>query len=243
MWHIVEGQAGSQFAVENGAIAVIVDALRASATAAALLEAGAIEVQCFKTVDQALDAKTAMPDALLYGERDGLPPEGFDYGNSPLDAGHAAGVPVLFTTTTGTVRLAETIDAPGAYMGSCVNALALIERLADVREDIVLIPAGKAGDPGFDADEDWAAAAFIAQLADAEVGEGALWFREWRQRLELDGIEPWFRRSPHGRRLIELGFERDVVYCARPNILKAVPTRIRDVVLADRRLEGRPVGS
>lgn len=238
MWHIIQGEAGTKFALENHGVAVIVDALRASATAAALLEAGALEVQCFDSVDKALNAKAATPEALLYGERGGLPPEGFDYGNSPLEAGHAAGAPVFFTTTTGTRRLAESVGSAGAYMGSCVNALALLERLADHAEDIVLIPAGHADDPEFEADEDWAAAAFIAQLADAEVGEGAIWFREWRQRLELDGIEPWFRRSVHGQRLMELGFEQDIVYCAKPNILKAVPTRVRDVVLVDRRLEG-----
>lgn len=238
MWHIIQGEAGTKHAVEHGAVAVIVDALRASSTAAALLQAGAIEIQCFDSVERALDEKAMVPGALLYGERGGLPPEGFDYGNSPLDAEHAAGLPVIFTTTTGTTRLTESIGTPGAYMGACVNALALVERIAEHKEDVVLIPAGQAGDPEFDADEDWAAAAFIAQLANAEIGEGAAWFREWRQRLELDGIEPWFRRSKHGQRLLELGFERDVIYCARPNILDAVPTRIRDVVLADRRLEG-----
>lgn len=241
MWHIIQGEAGTHFAVENRAVAVIVDALRASATAAALLQAGAIEIQCFETVEAALNEKAAMPEALLYGERGGLPPRGFDYGNSPLEAEHAAGVPVLFTTTTGTARLVESVGTPAAYMGSCVNALALVQRLAEHEEDIVLVPAGQKSQPDFEADEDWAAATSIAQLADAEIGEGAAWFREWRQRLELDGIEPWFRRSIHGQRLIELGFEQDIVYCARPNILKAVPTRVRDVVLTDRHLDGHPV--
>lgn len=233
MWHIIEGAAGTRYASEHGAVAVVVDALRASATAAALLQAGASEIRCFDSVDAARAAKAAMPDALLYGERGGLPPEGFDHGNSPLEARHATGRVVLFTTTTGTARLAECAGASRVYLGSCVNGLALIGCLASHDAEVVLVPAGKSGDPDFDADEDWAAAAFIAQLADAEIGEGAAWFREWRQRLELDGLEPWFRGSPHGRRLIELGFEGDVVYCAKPNILKAVPKRGRDGALRD----------
>lgn len=230
-WHIIEGEPGTRYAVEHGAVAVIVDALRASATAAALLEAGATAIHCFDSVDAALRARAQHPGALLYGERGGLPPEGFDYGNSPLEAPHAAGRPVLFTTTTGTARLAESARAPAAYMGSCVNALALIGRLTDHTEDIVLVPAGKSGDPDFDADEDWAAAAFIAQLADAEIGEGAVWYREWRQRLEWEGLEPWFRRSRHGQRLIELGFEADVAACSKPNIFDAVPRRIASLTL------------
>ena len=44
MWHLIEGEAGCRFAVEKGCVAVVVDALRASATAAMLLERGAREL-------------------------------------------------------------------------------------------------------------------------------------------------------------------------------------------------------
>lgn len=222
-WHIVEGAEGCEFARKQDAVAVIVDALRASATAAMLLDANATRIHCVATVDEARALKQKLPDALLYGERGGLPPEGFDFGNSPREATHAAGREVVFTTTTGTTRLFEAQGAARVLMGSCVNALGVLEALDGETHDVVLIPAGRAGDPEFDADEDWAAAAFIAQLGDADVHTGAAWYREWRQRLEWDGIEHWFRNSPHGQRLIELGFEEDVVFCARPNLTGVVP--------------------
>ena len=71
--HIIEGAPGCAFARENGAVAVIVDALRASATAAALLEAGAREILAVREVEEAFAARADWPDALLYGERGDVP--------------------------------------------------------------------------------------------------------------------------------------------------------------------------
>ncbi len=83
-WHIIEGEAGCDYARERGCVAVVVDALRASATAAMLLHHGARSILAVREVEEALTAKTKHADALLFGERGGLPPEGFDFGNSPL---------------------------------------------------------------------------------------------------------------------------------------------------------------
>ncbi|MCF6284234.1 MAG: 2-phosphosulfolactate phosphatase, partial [Candidatus Hydrogenedentes bacterium] len=90
-WHIIEGEAGCEFAVAHRCTAVIVDALRASATAAMLFDAEATSILAVRDVADALRAKEDQPHALLYGERGGIPPEGFDFGNSPRDAYHAAG--------------------------------------------------------------------------------------------------------------------------------------------------------
>ena len=225
-WHIIEGKAGCDYAKEHACAAVIVDALRASATAAMLLDAGATEILVVAEVDDALQAKESRPDALLYGERGGLPPEGFDYGNSPKDAHAAKGRPVIFTTSNGSKRLHQAYGAPTLYLGSTVNALALVQSLSAQDRDVVLIPAGKVGDPEFDAQEDWVAATAIAMLADAPIGEGALPFRHWRQRIELDGVQKLFQTAPHAQTLKELGLQDDIALCARPNITNALPKAV-----------------
>ncbi len=230
-WHLIEGEAGCTFARENHCVALVVDALRASATAAMLLHHGATELYVVREVADALRAKEAWPDALLYGERGGFPPEGFDHGNSPNETEAAAERRVIFTTTTGSTRLLDSFGAAAVYMASPVNALAAIMTAASHDEDVVLIPAGRAGDPEFDADEDWAGAAFIATCSGQEIGEGALWFREWRQRLELDGIEGCFRQAPHGKKLLELGFEADLITCAKPNITQTLPHVVESLEL------------
>ncbi len=222
-WHLIEGEKGCAYARENDCVAVIVDALRASATAAMLLHAGAVDLQMVRDVDGALEAKIAMPDALLFGERGGLPPEGFDFGNSPREAEHAKGRRVIFTTTTGTGRLVDAYGAPEVYMGTTVNALAVARAASAHRKDVVLIPAGLAGDPEFDAQEDWVAAVAIALVADAAIGEGAANYREWKHLIELDGVAKLFETAPHAAKLEAIGLSDDVLYCAQMNLTTAVP--------------------
>ncbi len=222
-WHIIEGSDGCAYAKEHDCVAVIVDALRASATAAMLLDAGATEILVVAEVEDAFKVRESNPDALLYGERGGLPPPGFDHGNSPRETQAAKGRPVIFTTSNGSARLHEAYGAPALYLASTVNALALVGEVSRQDRDVVLIPAGKAADPEYDAQEDWAAATAIAMLADATVGEGALLYRDWRYRIELDGLQKLFQTAPHAQGLRELGLEADISFCARSNITTALP--------------------
>ncbi|MCP4640403.1 MAG: 2-phosphosulfolactate phosphatase, partial [bacterium] len=141
-YHIIEGAAGCAYAVENHCVAVVVDALRASATGAMLLDAGATEIIAVRELAEAYAAKQAFPDALLFGERGGLPPEDFDAGNSPRTVSVAQGRRVVFTTTTGAGRLVESWGAEAIYMGSTVNAAAVAATAATHETDVVLIPAG-----------------------------------------------------------------------------------------------------
>ncbi len=222
-WHLIEGREGCTYAKDNGCVAIVVDALRASATATMLLDAGAPEICVVREVEDAFRAKDAFPSALLVGERGGLPPEGFDRGNSPRDLAEAAGRPAIFTTTTGTRRLLDAYGAPAVYMGTAINALGIVQAAAGHDEDIVLVPAGQDGDPGADAQEDWAAAAAIAMLADAAVGEGSLEYRHWRQLVELDGLPKLFETAPHAENLRAVGFGDDVAFCAKFNVTATVP--------------------
>lgn len=236
-WHLIEGEAGCVYAREQACVGVVVDALRASATAAMLFHHGAVQITLVREIEDAFRAQSGDPEALLFGERGGLPPEGFDHGNSPADTESAGGRRVVFTTTTGSGRVMDAWGAHAVYMGTTLNALGVVRAALRHDRDVVLIPAGLQGDPDFDAQEDWAAAAAIAMLADATVGEGALCYREWRQRVELDGLPRIFEAAPHADALREVGLERDIAFCARMNVTNAVPhareTSVYGVVLAD----------
>ncbi len=225
-WHIIEGSDGCTYAKENDCVAVIVDALRASATAAMLLDSGATEILVVAEVEEAFKLSESHPDALLYGERGGLPPQGFDYGNSPRETEAAKGRPVIFTTSNGSARLHEAYGAPALYLASTVNAFALLAEVSDQKRDVVLIPAGKFSDPEYDAQEDWTAATAIAMLADAPIGEGALLYREWRYRIELDSLQKLFQTAPHAQGLQELGLRDDIAFCARSNVTTALPRAV-----------------
>lgn len=227
-WHIIEGEAGCRFAVEKRAVAVVVDALRASATAAMLLDAGACELWVVREVEGAFALRNRLPGAMLYGERGGLPPEGFDFGNSPREVEAARDRQVIFTTTTGAGRLVSAWGAQALYLGATINASAVTRAVAGHDCDVVLIPAGLTGDPDFDAQEDWAAATAIAMSAGKiHLGEGAAAFVDWRQRIEAEGLENLFRTAPHAGKLREAGLEADIAFCAQKDITNAVPEAVR----------------
>lgn len=222
--HLVEGAEGCAYAVAQQCAAIVVDALRASATAAMLLHAGATELLVVREVEDAYAAKRRDPDALLFGERNGLPPEGFDGGNSPQSVAVAAGRRVVFTTTTGAQRLVAAWGASGLYMGATVNASAVLKAAFRHGRDIVLIPAGLASDPAFDAQEDWTAAVAIALKAGAAIGEGSDRFHYYRGRIHAEGVSALFESAPHAQKLRAIGLESDIVYCAQVDITACVPT-------------------
>lgn len=231
VWHVIEGEAGCAFSVERRCVAIVVDALRASATAAMLLEHGATELLVARTVEDALALKEQFPNALLFGERNALPPPGFDYGNSPREARHGRGRLCIFTTTTGAGRMAACWGAARVLMGSPVNARAAA-RLAEAEAaaagcDIVVIPAGLTGDPSYDAQEDWAGAAAITMEAGEPVmGEGAGTCRRWQALVRTEGLERLFAAAPHAANLVRAGLAGDIAFCAQRNVTAAVPAAL-----------------
>ena len=234
-WHLVEGEAGCALARERGAIAVIVDALRASAMAAYLLDRGARELLVVRKVEEAREVHARYPGTLLAGERSGLPPEGFDLGNSPRQVDESVrGRTVVFTTTTGAGRLVACWGAGAVLMGTTVNASAVVHAahaLADIHgsHDVVLIPAGLWGDPEFLAQEDWTASAAIAMRAlehGGHVDKGAETLAMWRSRIADEGIETLFATAPHADKLRRAGLAADIVFCARMDTVDAVPVAV-----------------
>lgn len=222
-WHIIEGEEGCEFAVAHRCTAIIVDALRASATAAMLCHHRAKSILTVREVEEALRAKQSHPGAVLFGERGGLPPAGFDYGNSPQDAGHGRGRSVIFTTTTGAGRLISAWGSHTVLMGTTINASAVARAAAGLERDVVIIPAGFAGDPEFDAQEDWCAATAIAMKAGVQISEGKGDFEAWRDRIDAEGIEAIFGGAPHAAKLRAINLESDIAWCAQVDVTQSVP--------------------
>ena len=62
---------------------VVIDVIRAFTNAAFAFSRGAKEIYPVSTVEEALQFKAQYPEVLACGEVGGIPPEGFDFGNSP----------------------------------------------------------------------------------------------------------------------------------------------------------------
>ena len=93
---------------------IVIDVLRATTVMTRWFELGGIELYPVKTPDDAralvAELRERGSSPLLMGEVNGLPPEGFDLGNSPTELNyeliqdHYCGV---MSTTNGTVALCQ----------------------------------------------------------------------------------------------------------------------------------------
>ena len=190
--------------------AVILDVFRASNTILALLASGASEVLLVADLTEALDIKSRHPAWPLLGERGGLPPEGFDGGNSPAAAERMSlSGPVVLTTSAGTQGACRLRRAGRVLVGSFANATAVAEAVRIRSEPrVTLLPMGlEATSP---ADEDEAAAWYLRDLLAG-------------RRPSVAGIRERLLRSPGADRLRRLGQEDDLDWCLRVDTTSLVP--------------------
>jgi len=236
--HLMAGEEGCDWARAHRAVAVVVDALRASATITMLLKRGAAGVLVVKEVDEAYAYRKAHPDAVLVGERGGLKVSGFDFGNSPteIQTAEVQGRLVVFTSTTGAQRLVDCLGASAILVGTPINATAVarhavaLARSADA--PIIIIPAGLATDPAVVAEEDWLGAVELAaHMPDVPLSDTAApSFRRYRRIIRTTGLLAGFLASAHGRKLVQLGFIDDIRVCAQVDLIADVVPILTAVV-------------
>ncbi len=204
--------------IDTSGLVVLVDILRATSTIVAALASGAEVVRAVATVEEALSWRQR--GYLVAGERGGLPPEGFDLGNSPLEAQRLAkGRALVLTTTNGTQAVGKIRSASKVVAGAFLNLSAVIQMARGFNEVVVLC----AGTEGRFSREDFLFASLLVQeLSDYQAGDDAtLVARGWA--AGIGHLEEALRRSHHAQRLIKLGLEADVVFCARRDLFPVVP--------------------
>jgi 2-phosphosulfolactate phosphatase len=230
--HLRSGQEGCRWAREQKAVAVVVDALRASATITCLLQQGAAEVLVVKEVGEAYACRREHPETLLVGERGGLKVEGFDFGNSPTEIQRAEvqGKRVAFTSTTGAQRLVDCLGATAIVVGTPINASAVARQAAAMAQaahvPIVIIPAGLATDPSVVAEEDWLGGTVLAARMGLPLHQASEErFQQYQWLIQSAGLLEGFLRSSHGQKLVRLGFTDDIRLCAQVDLITdTVPT-------------------
>ncbi|MBC7783572.1 MAG: 2-phosphosulfolactate phosphatase, partial [Burkholderiales bacterium] len=87
---------------------VVFDVLRATTTMAAALDAGAVAIRVFASLDACRQAAREFAGPkLTLGEKDCLPPADFDLGNSPgdCDVARCGGKTLFMSTSNGTRAL------------------------------------------------------------------------------------------------------------------------------------------
>ncbi|HWP35238.1 MAG TPA: 2-phosphosulfolactate phosphatase [Thermodesulfobacteriota bacterium] len=210
-----------------GGTAVVVDALRASATIVEALAAGATEVVPVAEVAEAL--ALAGPGVVVGGERGAQRCDGFDLGNSPREYTPAAvaGRRVVLCTTNGT-RAIEAAHRQGAatlLVAAFSNLKAVVGVAAAAGRDVTVVCAGREGE--FSLEDAALAGGLVAGLAyrlgpAAERTDAAL-AAEALFRMHRADLVRLFASAAHGRALIDLGFGEDLAVCARLNTRTVVP--------------------
>jgi 2-phosphosulfolactate phosphatase len=215
---------------------VVIDVLRATSVIVHALSEGALEIIPVATVEEAFQRVKTFPlgTTLLGGERGSRKIEGFDLGNSPKEyiADRVRRKRLILTTTNGTKAIHCVPSGEEIMVGSFFNMSAIAERCFELDRDLLIFPSGDKGNFSL---EDTVCGGMLIDLiikkgkktialTDASYTAHILY-----QRFK-DNLVESFRLSHHGRELIDLGLEEDLLYCSQVDITDIVPI-FRDGVI------------
>jgi len=215
-------------AVRRGDVIVAIDVLRCSSSITNALSNGAKAVIPTRTLKEAYELRREHPYYLLAGERRGLKPRMFDFGNSPLEFARESvyGETLVFTTTSGTVALVRSKPANWVLIGTFLNAGSVAAEAVRIAEregtGISLVLSGRKGHFSL---EDFICGGAIVErfpsekvdLSDAAFA-ALLAFKQTESRI-CESI----MRGEHARQLVELGFKRDIEFACELDLFNIVP--------------------
>jgi 2-phosphosulfolactate phosphatase len=207
--------------------AVVVDILRASTTITYALKHGARDVIPVPTPTRASELREQIggKDTLLCGERDGIKIDGFDLGNSPSEytPDMVTGKTLIFASSNGSQALIAAGGAQRMAMGAFVNARAIADWICAESLPCLLVCSGKLGQFS---GEDAACCGYLVSILTErgfqpgnDAARGAL---DMNHRAGGDWLTV-LKQTDHGKYLIELGFENDLVTASALNAESLVP--------------------
>ncbi|HUG34562.1 MAG TPA: 2-phosphosulfolactate phosphatase [Anaerolineales bacterium] len=161
-------------------VVVVIDVIRAFTNAAFAFSRGAKEIYPVSGVEEALILKAQTPNSLACGEVGGLPPEGFDFGNSPsqtslLDLNDKI---IIQRTGAGTQGITRSLKADTVFAASFVVAHATVQQIQKLNPvEITFVATGQTYDGG---EEDLACAEYLEALLLGKSSDPAFYLdRVW----------------------------------------------------------------
>lgn len=204
-------------AKEAEGLTVVIDVLRASNTIISALQKGASYIIAVDSLDDAYRLKKMNRRYLLLGERNGLPPEGFDCGNSPAEVSNLdlRGKVVVFTTSAGTRAIVNAKNADEIIIASYANAEAVAGYIKNENPDkVTLIAIGL--DAHKKVEEDELCARYIKELLEGK-------------KTDYESMKQVILRSDGADRLRSLNQLDDLKFCTeRLNHYDIVPKVIKE---------------
>lgn len=212
-------------------IVLIIDVLRAFSTAAYAFSRGAKQIHLVSGVQEALDLKAQLPNAKAMGEVGGLPPEGFDFGNSPtrILEHDLTGVTLVQRTGAGTQGAVRCVNAEVMLATSFVVAQGTMDYVLKLKpSEITFVITG-----GYGNDEDVACADFLEKQFTNKKTEAQEFIRRVyasRDALEHMPDHPQFPKADldYCSRIDAFDFSMPIMREGGQLIMR--PVQVRDVV-------------
>ncbi|MCG0274942.1 MAG: 2-phosphosulfolactate phosphatase [Thermosediminibacteraceae bacterium] len=220
----------------NGKTAIVIDVLRATSVITTALFNGAERVIPVPSVEEAFRlAKDLEGNYLLGGERGAIKIPGFDLGNSPLEYKKelVAGKTVILTTSNGTKAIKASESAEHILIGCFLNASAVAKKALEFAlsceiPGLAVVCAGTLGE--FSLDDAVCAGLIVEYLVRnierlneiPELSDLAFACRDLYLGHRHD-LKAFISHAAHYRRLLDLGFEKDIDYCLQQDVLDCVP--------------------
>lgn len=183
---------------EATGIVIVIDVIRAFTNAAFAFSRGAKEIYPVSTVEEALKFKAEVPNSLACGEVGGIPPEGFDFGNSPTHTNtlDLNGRILVQRTGAGTQGIVRSVKADVILAASLVVANATITHVRNERPDsVTFVITGQMEEER--GDEDLACAEYFeALLQDQKPDLAPIIDRVYKSRDALFHLDPNFPEFP-----------------------------------------------
>ena len=215
---------------------LVIDVLRATTVITRWFELGGTELYPVQSPDEArrlvLELKERGSSPLLMGEVNGIPPEGFDMGNSPLELNyelvqdHYCGV---MSTTNGTIALNEASSSGSPVIAvSFRNVSACLDHALKIGERLGILCSGRKKRPSWE-DTLCAGAVIEALKARGEVlltDSARIALTAWQNRDSslLSCVE----KSNHAEYLKHIGYGRDIIFACEVDVSTVVPMLVSD---------------
>jgi 2-phosphosulfolactate phosphatase len=196
--------------------AVVIDILRATSTVVTGLANGAEAFFPVVEVDDARKFREQNPGVLIAGERKGDAPEGFDFGNNPLEftEERVKGKKICHTTTNGTQALIACRNCRTVVTAAFLNMTAVVDFLRPLAGPVLLVCAGTHEDFAL---EDGLAAGMIASELNVEHPVRDIY------RSMTGSLAQALRHTRNGLALLAAGREAEVKCCAQIDQFKVLP--------------------
>lgn len=225
---------------------VVIDVLRTSTTMVTGLANGAKEIIPTESIAAAgMIGRNSEGQALLCGEKNAKIIEGFNLGNSIKEYNEEVvkGKILVFNSTNGTPSLIKSKFARNCAVLGFVNMTRVVSFLKELKEDFIILCAGKDGD--FSLEDTVCAGMLVSELleaagknsyvlTDSSMGASKLYSAYKKDILKM------LHETEHGKFLVSLGFEDDLVACSQVDKYNMLPLLRSGVIKSIEAFESDP---